>query len=86
MRGTTSSSPADNDRRAALATMVSWLDTDRRTDTPDRWEMCGLWRASCEMVAMMSDMCSGTVTVTPSTTNGVASWRTISTSVSTSSG
>ena len=35
--------------------------------------MCGLWRASWEMVAMMSTMWSGTVTVMPSASNGRAS-------------
>ena len=80
-RGATSRSPWRSARRAALATSVSWFDTVRRTDTPERWLMCGLCRARCESVATISVMYSGTVTRMPSASSGRASCAAMATSV-----
>ena len=55
-RGTTSVSPCTSVRRAALATRVSRLDTVRRTDTPERWLMCGLGGPAGESSATISAM------------------------------
>ncbi len=85
-RGTTSVSPARSARRAALATSVSALATVRRTDTPERWLMWLLWRASWENVATTSAMNGGTTTSRPSPDTGRASCSTMAISVSTSSG
>ena len=86
MRGTTSDSPTRSARRNAFATIVSWFETLSRTETPERWLMCGLCRASWLTVAMISLIAVGTLVVRPSADGSVASWSTIAISVSTSSG
>ncbi len=55
-RGATSFSPWRRARRAALATITSWLVMVKRTETPERWLMCGLERARCDKVATISVM------------------------------
>ena len=88
MRGTTTSSPSRSARRTALATIVSWFVTERRTDTPERWLMCGLWRASCENVDddLGHELGDAHVHAGGGIRCGRASWATIAISVSTSSG
>ena len=56
MRGATSFSPWRSARRVALATITSWFVMVNRTDTPDRWLMCGLDRARWDSVATISVM------------------------------
>jgi hypothetical protein len=62
------------------------LATVRRTDTPERWFTCGLWRARWLSVATTSAMYPGMLTVRPSAESGRASWFAMAISVSISSG
>ena len=44
-RGTVCDSPRRSARRSALATSVSWLAIESRTETPERWLTCAERRA-----------------------------------------
>jgi hypothetical protein len=81
-RGTASGSPRRSARRTALATSVSWLAIDSRTDTPERWFTCVERRAWWVMAATISAIQAGTVTCTPDADSGRASWATTAISVS----
>ena len=84
--GTASSSSERRALRTALAVMASWLVTLSRTDTPDRWLRCGLWRAWWLRTAMTRLMKLGTRTSRSATVGIVASWCTMCISTSGSSG